>query len=73
MGILGKSLTFSSAATLTDAASRRDLFEEITLVHSTSRFSSSMSRFSFARLFWNHVITWRRDERGGALVAVHSD
>ena len=28
------------------------------LVHSTSFLSSSMSRFNFARLFWNQVMTW---------------
>lgn len=30
----------------------------ITFEASTSFFNSSMSRFSFALLFWNHVITW---------------
>lgn len=32
------------------------------LVHSTSLRSSSMSRFSFARRFWNQVITWNNKE-----------
>lgn len=64
MGILWKSLTLRSAATLTEA-SRSVLLDEMTLVHSTSLFNSSMSRFSLARLFWNHVITcWRQGEVG---------
>ena len=33
--------------------------------HSTSFRSSSMSRFSFARRFWNHVITWEEREGSG--------
>lgn len=43
------------------------------LALSTSFFNSSISRFSFARLFWNHVITWAfvspRDEAISSLSA----
>lgn len=37
--------------------SRNDLWAVSSLADSTSFFSSSMSRFSFARRFWNQVIT----------------
>ena len=39
------------------------------VVHSTSFRSSSMSRFNFARLFWNHVMTCKKNKTGLAVLA----
>lgn len=42
------------------ALSRNDLCADNSFADSTSFFSSSMSRFNFARRFWNHVITCKK-------------
>ncbi len=50
-------LPAAAAAAAAAAACDAAIAGRTCVVHSTSLRSSSMSRFSFARRFWNHVIT----------------